>query len=128
MGALGAHLERVEAALAHELVAVDLHVADRADLARELVALAQDARGAERAPVGEAGEAQGHQFQPLEPGLDLLDTLAGLEAHAELPPNPAKACGLGQQPGEGHHDPAGLRHARRRRRAPASRRRPGGHP
>jgi hypothetical protein len=107
--AIRANLEGVEAALAHELEAVDLDVADGADLAREAVALAQDPRGAEGAAIGEAREAQRHQGQAAQPGLYPLDPLPWLEPHPQIARKAVQRPRFGQQTRKRHQDAAILR-------------------
>ena len=76
-------LEGVEADAAHERDLVGQHVADGAQLAREAVLLAQQARGGEGAAVGELREASAISAKPRQVGGDVVDGLAGLEAQAE---------------------------------------------
>ena len=67
------HLEGVEADAAHEGDLVGQHVADGAQLAREAVLLAQQARGGEGAAVGELGEVERDQGEAGEVGGDVVD-------------------------------------------------------
>src|SRR5579871_383513 len=88
-------LERIDAAADHEARLLAQHVAHRADLAFEAVALAQDAGRRIVLAVQELGKRQGDDGEARQVLLELLDVLVRLDADPDLPPLGQKPLALG---------------------------------
>src|SRR5712692_2377178 len=78
-----AQRERVEPALLHEIQMIVEHVADRAQLALETVALAQKARNRIAAAVAELGEVHCDDRESPHLARDGFGTFVRVEPHAD---------------------------------------------